>query len=201
MVGAMTRPSFVRGVVLLSAALLLFGCKKSDGALPASGTIGAFSLTDQAGKPFTQEDLKGKVWVGAFMFTRCPTVCPRMMRIMKKLQDRAKSEGVPLHFVSFSVDPENDTPPVLLKFAQKYAVDLASWSFLTGNYDEVKRTSVESFKMALEGSANADASDFGILHGSHLVLVDKNLRIRGFYPTKNEDNLQKLLVDAESLVH
>jgi len=190
-----------RSVVLLLAALVLFGCKKSDGALPASGTVGAFSMTSEAGKPFTQENVRGKVWVGAFMFTRCPTVCPRMMRIMKKLQDRAKSEKVPLYFVSFSVDPENDTPPVLLKFARRYDADLESWSFLTGNYDEVKRTSVESFKMALEGTANADASDFGILHGSHLVLVDKELRIRGFYPTKTEDNLDKLLSDAKALAN
>jgi len=197
----MTRLPLFPIVLLLVAALVVAGCKKSEGPLPASGTIGAFSLTDEAGKPFTQERLKGKVWVGAFMFTRCPTVCPRMMRIMKKLQDEAKAEKVPLYFVSFSVDPENDTPPVLFKFARRYDADLESWSFLTGNYDEVKRTSVESFKMALEGTANPDASDFGILHGSHLVLVDKELRIRGFYPTKNEDNLDKLLSDAKSLAN
>ncbi len=189
-----------RLLLILALIALATGCKKSAAEdLPATGKIGEFSLRDQSGKTFTNADLRGKVWVAAFMFTRCPTVCPRMMRIMKKLQDQAKAGDVPLHLVSFSVDPENDTPDVLLAFAKKYDADLDSWSFLTGDYETVKRTSVEGFKMALEGTAKPDASDFGILHGSHLVLVDKEMRIRGFYPTKTEENLGKLLADAKSL--
>jgi len=189
-----------RILMILLCSLLLAGCKRSgSGDLPATGTIGEFSLRDQNDAVFTNANLRGKVWVGAFMFSRCPTVCPRMMRLMKKLQEQAQAQSVPLHLVSFSVDPENDTPKVLLEFAKKYDADLGSWSFLTGDYEVVKRTSVEGFKLALEGTANPDAADFGILHGSHLVLVDKEMKIRGFYPTKTEDHLDKLLNDAKSL--
>lgn len=184
--------------VLLAALVLATGCKKAPD-LPVSGKIGAFELRDQSGKTFSNADLRGKVWVAAFMFTRCPTVCPRMMRTMKKLQEQAKADGVPLTLVSFSVDPENDTPEVLRAFAKKYDVDLATWSFLTGDYETVKRTSEESFKMTMEGKADAQASGFGIVHGSHLVLVDQDMQIRGFYQTKTEDELGKLLEDAKSL--
>lgn len=198
-VGSRQGVMFRRSLFLLLLVLAL-GCDRgAESDLPISGTIGEFSLRDQSGKAFGNADLRGKVWVAAFMFTRCPTVCPRMMGVMKKLQAQAKAKSLPLHLVSFSVDPENDSPEVLQAFAKKYEVDQATWSFLTGDYEAVKRTSVEGFKMALEGKADPDAEDFGILHGSHLVLVDKQLRIRGFYSTKTDAELEKLLQDAEGL--
>ena len=92
-----------------------------------------------------------------------------------------------------------DDIEVLRAFAKKYDVDLATWSFLTGDYETVKRTSEESFKMTMEGKADAQASGFGIVHGSHLVLVAQDMQIRGFYQTKTEDELGKLLEDAKSL--
>jgi len=179
--------------------LLLTACEKPVEKLPSLVRLGGFRLTDHTGKEFTQQKLKGKIWLASFMFTRCPSTCPRMMRYLKKVQDAAKKRNVALHLVTFSVDPENDTPEVLRAFAQKFDVDLDTWTFLTGDIDVVKKTSVEGFKMSLEGQANPEAEGFGILHGSHLVLVDSQFQIRGYYPTKEETTLARLLKDAEAL--
>ena len=52
-----------------------------------------------------------------------------------ELQLAAASEGVKLELVSFSVDPEHDTPAVLTDYAKKYEADLSSWRFLTGEVE------------------------------------------------------------------
>ena len=155
----------------------------------------AFALTDQNGSPLGSEQLRGRSWVAAFMFTRCPTICPRITRLMRELQVEAKARGVGLRLVSFSVDPDNDTPAVLRAYADRYGADLSSWSFLTGDLGVVQKTAVDGFKMALEkGSSSTPES---ILHGSHLVLVDPDLRLRGYYRTEHGDDTKRLLLDVE----
>jgi protein SCO1 len=187
---------------LLLLALLLFlvpACKKNDPALPEYGSVGEFSLRDHEGAAFTQQQALGKIWVAAFIFTRCPTVCPMITDRMKGLQAKAKSRDIPLHFVSFSVDPEYDTPEVLKAYAKERGADLSSWSFVTGDYESIKKTSVEGFKQALEGRADPSQDHFGILHGSHLVLVDAKLEMRGFYRSRDDAEMDKLLEDAARL--
>ncbi|HKY35480.1 MAG TPA: SCO family protein [Polyangiaceae bacterium] len=185
--------------LLGSSCGVLFGACKRSAELPELGGIGAFSLTDQAGRAVTAESLRGRVWAAAFMFTRCPTVCPRITRRMRDLQRAAKNDGIELDLVSFSVDPEHDTPEVLRAYAQKYEADLESWRFLTGDLEVVRRTSEQGFKLALQGKPTAGVEHFGLMHGSHLVLVDRAGQIRGYYRTSEDEAMKQLLSDAEAL--
>src|SRR5690606_3323481 len=105
----------------------------AEATLPELGKVGPFALTDQAGERVDNATLAGKPWVAAFMFTRCPTVCPRITAEMKKLQAAAKQKGVSLHWVSFSVDPEHDTPQVLRDYARTHGLDPGNWPLLTGH--------------------------------------------------------------------
>jgi len=185
--------------LLVALSLYLPGCKKPSQPLPNLGQVGAFALVDQSGAAVSAETLRGKVWVAAFFFTRCPTICPRITRRMRALQVAgSQGEHAPT-LVSFSVDPDNDTPQVLLEYAQRYGADLRSWSFLTGDLEVVKRTVVGGFKLALDGKADPAAENGGIIHGSHLVLVDRTLAIRGYYRTDDEDEMNRLLDDARGL--
>ncbi|HYO97767.1 MAG TPA: SCO family protein [Polyangiaceae bacterium] len=196
--GALAGPRLSRRWLLgLGAALV--GCRR-DPELPALGGLPQFSLKNQESAQFGSAELRGKVWIAGFMFTRCPTICPRITRAMRGLQERAASAQRAVQLVSFSVDPENDTPDVLRQYARQYGADLSSWSFLTGELESVKRTVVDGFKLALEGKADAGAPDFGILHGSHLVLVDRDLRIRGYYASSEEARMRQLLADAAVLL-
>src|SRR5262249_20280250 len=68
----------VVGVVTLAA------CRQPT--LPVLGDVPAFSLTERAGTPFTQDDVRGAVWIADFIFTRCPDVCPILTTRMRDLQ-------------------------------------------------------------------------------------------------------------------
>lgn len=90
-----------------------------------------FTLTDQEGKAFDASQLKGKVWVADFVFTNCTSLCPMMTEQMHEFQQ--KTAGSSVQMVSFSVDPEHDTPAALKTYAQMNQADLSRWHFLTGD--------------------------------------------------------------------
>ena len=183
-------------------ALSLIGCAKDNQAeaLATLGEVPRFALKDQEGRAVTAASLRGSPLVVAFMFTRCPTICPLITASMRGLQSSSKSAKLPLKLLSISVDPETDTPEVLKSYALKHGVDLANWLFLSGDMESTKATVIEGFKIALERRPNADVDPAGIIHGSHLVLVDAELKIRGYYRSEEPAALKKLLNDAKLLL-
>jgi protein SCO1 len=192
--------------VIALGALGLPACQRSQAAderssapLPALGAVGPFWLTDQDGRTFTEASLDGKVWVAAFMFTRCPTVCPEMVRRMRAIQEQARARDVPLELVSFSVDPENDTPPVLRAYAAAQGLDTRNWRFLTGDSSVIRSTAEKGFKIGVEGTPKAGQEHFGITHGTHLVLLDRQRTIRGYYQSSDPTRATALLDDAARL--
>jgi len=185
-----------RDLLLLSVSLVC--CERRE-PLPVLGAVPDFALRDQDGRSVTRQTLAGRAWVAAFVFTRCPTICPRITTRMRELSQTARQRGVALRLVSFSVDPEHDTPAVLKAYARRFDAELDTWSFVTGDHAVVSRTVVDGFKLALEGRADAGAKDFGILHGSHLVLVDGASKIRGYYRTDDDAELRRLLDDVGRL--
>jgi protein SCO1 len=188
----------VRCAFLIVLSCAVAGCK-SGKDLPDLGGVPPFAMVDQAGKSFTNETVRGKPWVAAFVFTRCPSVCPRVTKVMREVQVQAKEGKVDLRLVSFSVDPDNDTPEVLMRYATEYGADLATWSFVTGDSRVVRETAEKGFKIAVEGSPDPSKADFGLTHGTQLVLVDPDMRIRGYYTTADEQARQNLVSDARGL--
>lgn len=188
-----------RQLAWLSSALAVACSCRSSSDLPRLGNVGKFALQDQSSRPVTADTLRGKVWAAAFFFTRCPTVCPRITRRMRELQVSAAGDEVKLELVSFSVDPENDTPPVLTAYAKEFGADLTSWRFLTGDLEVVRKTSEQGFKLALDGKPTPGADHLGLFHGSHLVLVDATGEIRGYYRTSEDAQMAQLLKDAALL--
>lgn len=186
------------GNPLIWAALLglLFGVPifrsvtRRLGASPALlGTLPAFTLTDQRGQPFGTRDLAGRVWVADFIFTSCQEACPLLSQKMADVGRRARKLGPDFHLVSFSVDPTRDTPARLAEYAARYGANPLAWSFLTGPADAIEAAVVGGFKegmgkerVAAPGGNAEDATGFWqIFHGEHLVLVDRQLRIRGYF--------------------
>jgi protein SCO1 len=151
-----------------------------------------FKLTDQDGKPFSSDQLKGKVWVAALIFTNCPGVCPSMTEKMKALQDAVPSKDVQL--VSFTVDPERDTPEVLKQYAQRFKADQSRWHFLTGEKDTMFSTAA-----GLKLAASPAKDDQPIVHAEQFLLVDGDGRVRGAYHSKDDDALKQLRRDAAKL--
>lgn len=189
---------FARRALLAGSLSVFAGCRRKA-ELPRLGRVPSFGFSNQDDKLVDASSLRGSVWVAAFMFTRCPTICPRITRRMRALQERASQRGLKLRLVSISVDPENDSPEVLREYARKFGADTSSWSFLTGDFSSIQKVAVDGFKLALEGRPDAGAADLGILHGSHLVLVDPELEIRGYYQTDDDAAISALLADATQL--
>jgi protein SCO1/2 len=162
------------------------------------GALPAFTLTDQRGQPFGSRELAGKIWVADFIFTSCQGVCPLLSERMAEVGRRARHLGPDFHLVSISVDPERDTPARLAEYGARYGANPIAWSFLTGPEQAIQATVVEGFKIGAgkERSAGAPADGgagfWEIFHGENLVLVDRQLRIRGYFPATAE-GIDKLM--------
>ena len=170
--------------------------------LPILADLPQFSLVDEDAKPFTRDDMLGRVWVADFVFTTCADACPRLQSKMKTLQDRLipLQQGGNISLLSISVDPERDTPEKLRDYAQVFGQRKGQWRYLTGQQREVERTVVQGFHTAMAkmptGNTDPHLEAFDLMHGERLVLVDRMGRIRGFYEADDQD---ALLRDARSL--
>lgn len=154
-----------------------------------------FRLTNQDGQQFGSSELRGKFWVANFMFTSCPTICPKLTDHMQKVKHRLRGMGSAVHLVSFSVDPERDTPEVLRKYVNERLISVDKWSFLTGDLTTVKTAVVEGFKLPMEKEEGAEErTAFDITHGSRFVLVDPDHRIRGYYEMTGKE-LNRMMRD------
>jgi protein SCO1/2 len=185
------------GVPVLNQVL-----RAAPAPLPVLGTLPDFRLVDQDARPYGSADLRGYVWVAGFIFTRCPTICPAISARMAEVQRRARGIENGFRLVSFSVDPAYDTPARLEEYARRFRASPRMWKMLTGSLDSMKATVEEGLKVAMGASAPAGETDFASLfHGTHFVLVDAQLRIRGYYDSAAPDVADRLLHDATMLIN
>ncbi|PLT34957.1 SCO family protein [Bacillus sp. V5-8f] len=182
----------------LSAAAIIFGtilllAACGPGKVPDAKNwdVDSFTFTDQDREPFSKSDLKGKVWVADFIFTNCETVCLPMTSNMAKLQERVKEEGLAdVEFVSFSVDPEMDTPDVLKKYASTFHVDFSNWHFLTGyGQKEIEQFAMENFKTIVQKPKEQDQ----VIHGTDFYLVDQDGKIIRYYTGLNKIPMDEII--------
>ncbi|HLX12560.1 MAG TPA: SCO family protein [Bacteroidota bacterium] len=160
--------------------------------MPVYGNMPYFSLTSQENRPVSAHDFDGKVVIADFIFTSCAGPCPMMSSRMKEIQsDLADDPSIRL--VSFSVDPETDTPPVLAEYAHQYGADNTRWTFLTGDKRTILGMTKTNFHLAVENDSGA------IAHSTKFVLVDKHSNIRGYYDSDEIGSMNKLLADAKLL--
>lgn len=199
-----TRISGLFCLVLMAIA----ACSKSEA--PVLGQLPEFKLTDQDKKPFGLGDLKGKVWVANFIFTSCAGTCPVLTQRMTQVQERLSEmkqarPDLPVCIVSFSVDPERDTPEKLQDYAQRFRAKPGLWHFLTGPIEQVEATVVHGFKTAMgkvemTPQPNNPGETFDVVHGERFVLVDQQGRIRGYYDSENGREISRLLNDLQTLL-
>ncbi|MBL8919235.1 MAG: SCO family protein [Myxococcaceae bacterium] len=147
----------------------------------------AFAYPDQHGATVTTQTLGGKVWVANFIFTTCRTICPLLSARMVQLQRALKDADV--RFVSFSVDPEHDTPEVLAAYARKWAPDEPRWALLATDAKTLPLTAA-GFHVTAEKNKPGELDP--ILHSSVFVLVDKAGMVRGVFDSEHREDLKAL---------
>ena len=166
-------------------------CRPSAADLPAYRTVPAFTLTAHTGEEFdSSKQLTGRIWVADFIFTSCTGPCPRMSARMRRLQDDL-SDLPEVRFVSFTVDPDRDTPEVLAAYARRYQAKANRWWFLTGPIDRLDDLNRSAFALG-DVKGNLD-------HSTRFVLVDRRGVIRGYYLSSDNQAMEKIEADIRSL--
>ncbi len=159
-------------------------------------TVGAFRLLDQENKTFGREDLRGRMYVANFFFTRCPGICPVTMPNLKKVQARYQADQG-LLLISYTITPDTDTPAVLAEYARKMEIRSGRWRLLTGPKEAIYNLARDSYE-ADEDTGEA-RSDGDFIHSEHGYLVDRQHRIRGIYNLKSPPNVEMLIQDIALL--
>ena len=177
-------------LAVIALAIAFTACSHHTPSLEVLGDIPQFELVAQDGQAFHSQVLAGKIWVADFIYTTCPGPCPRMTSQMREVQD-AVSKIPDVRLVSFTVDPANDTPPVLTEYANTHGALPAMWYFLTGPVATLQMLDRDAFKLG-----NLDAT---MQHSTRFVLVDGQGHIRGYYDTSDSSSIPKLISDVTSL--
>ncbi len=207
-------------VVAFTVALLAFvGCGEQDPPAPGPGSDSdsrtepaassrprvfgrapSFTLIDQDGRAFASDVLAGRVWIANFFFTRCVATCPvqtgRLSQLQARWADRRPRDE--LHFLSLSIDPRNDTPTALKKYAETYGADLAHWSFLTGDDGETSALSSHAFKLPVE--PDPTNTRMPIAHSARFVLVDRRGLVRGYFDSQTDAGVEELVAATETVL-
>ncbi len=158
--------------------------------------VQSFSFQNQDGKTVSLESLKGQVWVADFIFTNCKTICPPMTSHMAELQKQMEEENLQARIVSFSVDPENDTPEKLKKFAANYPLNFQNWDFLTGySQEEIEKFALKSFKAIVKKPEDEDQ----VIHQSSFYLVDQNGKVVKDYDGAKKTPYDEIIADIKTL--
>jgi protein SCO1 len=207
-----------RIVFFLSSSLLLLQCssKQNKVVLPCynspdftphfitateaekqiSHTIADFSFTDQDAKNITQKSIAGKIHVANFFFTACGSICPAIMKNIKAAQESIKQDSNVV-FLSYSVTPWLDSVAKLKKYADHYSINSSNWHLLTGNKAEIYKLARTSYFAEEDIGYSKDSSEF--LHTEHILLIDKQKRLRGIYNGTLQLETEQLVKDIEAL--
>ncbi|WP_231577157.1 SCO family protein [Salinicoccus sediminis] len=160
--------------------------------------IDDFEVTDENDETFTREDMEGKVWLLDFIFTNCATVCPpmtaNMTRVVNELEDRGVEDyGV----VSFTVDPETDTPKVLTNYLSYYDVpEDTEWKLLSEyDYDFIRGFAEKNFKTIV---APPPKGSNQVTHATSFYLIDQNGKVIKDYPGLDQGDSEFPLSDIVS---
>lgn len=186
----MKRLTFILFIIL---TVVVSGCS----SIPKKGRpIEDFQFTNQDGEQVGLEDLKGSVWIADFIFTNCITVCPPMTANMAELQRKVKDEKLDnVYFVSFSVDPEVDTPEALKTYGEAFGADFSTWHFLTG-YDQktIEEFAYENYRTWVLKPKGEDQ----VIHGISFYLMNKKGEIVAEYPGDKDVPFNQIIRDIKA---
>ncbi|WP_035186431.1 SCO family protein [Alteribacter aurantiacus] len=154
-----------------------------------------FEAVNQDGETVTNEDLKGSKTLVKTIFTRCPTVCMTMTPNMVQVQQAMDEEGIEgVNIVSFTVDPDFDTPERLEDYAESYGAHFDNWQLLTGYDPEFLQ---DDLAPALFTRVEPVEND--IVHPTRFYLFDEEGDVIRFYRGEQGFDLEAITADLKYL--
>ena len=166
--------------------------------LPVLSYVQNFSFSNQEGKPITEKDVAGKVYVAEYFFTTCHGICPKMNTNMKKIA--VDYAGEPdFRILSYTVDPERDSVGRMKKYADSLGADARKWWFLTGRKDSLYHLARSSYLLDDPKNNDINISD-QFIHTQFLALVDRSGRVRKIYDGLKKEELDEMEKDIDNLL-
>lgn len=166
--------------------------------IPPISYVRPFSFINQDGRPVTEKDVAGKVYVAEFFFTTCPGICPSMNNNMKLVYEEFKNENDFL-ILAHTSDPDNDSPEQLKLYADSLGVNTSRWVFLTGRKDSLYNMARVSYTLD-DPSNNFKSLDDQFIHSQFWALVDKNGDVRKIYDGLKESQVNKMIREIKKLL-
>ena len=162
-------------VLLVTAGLLLFPSQppQSAGKVPIGGP---FRLTSHEGRPFTEENLKGKPFVVFFGFTHCPEVCPTTLYDLTQDMAALGPDADRLQAAFITVDPARDTPELMKTYLSSFDPRIVG---LSGTEEEIA-AAARAYKIYYRKVPTDDG--YTMDHSATLFLMDSKGE---FYGTSN----------------
>jgi protein SCO1/2 len=158
--------------------------------------IADFNFINQDSISVSNKTFEGKIYIADFIFLSCPTICPKMNEMMLYAYQKFKQDERVL-FLSHTIDPNNDSIPLLKKYAQSIGVDSKKWFFVTGKEKDIYDLAEKSYYAI----ANKDSlAPGGYKHSGGLLLIDKNQHIRGVYDGTISSENERLVNDITILL-
>ena len=204
------QPSYYRWMIVVLATLVVLAAiyRINQGGTSISqatqlrkmSIVPPFALTERSGKPVTNRDLAGKIWIADFIYTTCPGPCPLITANMANIQGLVANDPQVM-LVSFTVDPQTDTPDVLAKYANQFHADQKRWWFLTGPEKPLYDLIQNGFYQVVQDNRGKPPQDgqFTVTHSTYLALVDADGYVRGFYDGIGTAGRADLLRDVKVL--
>jgi protein SCO1/2 len=159
---------------------------------PEKHIVGNFRFTNQLGESISQDQWKGKIVVANYFFTSCPSICPKLMYQLERVQALGKKNVL---ISSFTVDPDRDGVGKLKSYADQHDVK-SDWFLLTG--DKISLYKFARTDLMIDAT-DGDGGPGDFIHSDRLVLIDPLRRIRGYYSGTDEKDINRLFHDINKL--
>lgn len=156
-----------------------------------------FEFVNQLGEKVSQEKVKGKIYAADYFFTTCQSICPIMSNQMERVARQFRNNPSVL-FLSHTVNPEEDSVPVLKEYADRHHADPQQWLFLTGNKKELYGLARKGYLLNAE---EGDGGEDDFIHTQNFALVDKERHIRGYYDGTDSLDMNRLINDIQILLN
>lgn len=159
--------------------------------------IAPFSFTDQNGSTISDKDIIGKIHVANFIFTSCGSICPVMTKHMKLVQE-AFYDNSEVVLLSYSVTPWMDSVGRLKVYAANNKITSPNWHLLTGSKGAIYSLARQSYFAEEDLGFTKDSTEF--LHTEHMLLIDRQKRIRGIYNGTLQLEAEQMIKDIRRLL-
>ncbi len=170
---------------------------ESDSKYSKIHKIASFSLLNQEGKIITNNSLDNHIYVANFFFSICPSICPKMMGNLFKLQ-KTYAKNPEIKLVSFSVMPWVDSVARLKNYGKEHKINPSNWYLLTGSKDKIYDLARKSFFAEKGLGLKKNTNQF--LHTESMLLIDKKSRIRGIYNATQAVDIERITDDINVLL-